>query len=333
MGTMRPAGRIGALLLAAALLAGCTTAASRSPARHTAASTGPVPRQAPWSRPAATRPPRGLLAFDCPRPAGAAIVFCTAHPGGAIRRVAAPALGPRAGGACCPRWSPDGQRLLVRLTQSVGTLQRDDIGMVNADGSGLVNLGNRPDDGNWGATWSPDGTRIVFNSAREPAPGSSGSTHLWVVNADGSGLRQITKIWGEYPAWSPDGTLIAFQSNRCACNGVGGQAEYDIYTVRPDGTGLRRLTTWPGEEGVGGWSPDGTMLAYGRNPDVWPGIWIMTRDGTQVTRLQPAARRACSFAASRAGHPTGASSCTASAGTTRRPPSARTTGSRRTGVR
>ncbi|HJZ54066.1 MAG TPA: biopolymer transporter Tol, partial [Gemmataceae bacterium] len=77
--------------------------------------------------------------------------------------------------------------------------------MINADGSGFVNLTNRPADANWGATWSPDGTRIVFNSARGGAP----HLRLWVINADGSGLHRITTIWGEYPAWSPDGRLIA----------------------------------------------------------------------------------------------------------------------------
>jgi hypothetical protein len=41
------------------------------------------------------------------------------------------------------------------------------------------------------------------------------------------------------------------------------------------------------EEAVAGWSPDGSLIAYGRNPDTWPGIWITTRDGTQVRRLQP----------------------------------------------
>jgi hypothetical protein len=107
------------------------------------------------------------------------------------------------------------------------------------------------------------------------------------MNADGSDLHPITRIWGEYPSWSPDGRLIAFQSNRCACNGVNGEAEYDIYTVHPDGTGLRRLTSLPGEEGVGGWSTNGRLIAFGRNPDVWPGIFVMTRDGREVRRLRP----------------------------------------------
>ncbi len=59
-----------------------------------------------------------------------------------------------------------------------------DDGMIAIDGSSYVNLTNNPADGNSGATWSPDGRRIVFNSG----------ARLFVMNADGSGLRQITRI-------------------------------------------------------------------------------------------------------------------------------------------
>jgi Tol biopolymer transport system component len=216
----------------------------------------------------------------------AADTLCTGSPDGPVRRITSPALAQMTGGACCLRWSPDGQRLLIRLTQSVGVQQLDDISMVNSDGSGLVNLTSRPEDANWGADWSPDGTQIVFNSGRGPEV-TNANLHLWVMNADGSDLHRITTIWGEYPAWSPDGHLIAFQSNRCACNSVGGEAEYDIYTVHPDGSGLRRLTSLPGGEGVSGWSPDGQTIAFSRNPEMWPGIWTMTRTGGHVRHLRP----------------------------------------------
>ncbi len=240
-------------------------------------------------------PPTGVLAFDCAPPPGtgeagtatAADTLCTASPGGPLHRVSSPALAAlRDIAAVFPQWSPEGRRLLIRLAQSRGGTQLDDIGMVDADGSGFVNLTNHPQNANWGATWSPDGTEIVFNSG-----GGQPGQRLWLMNADGSDLRKITAIWGEYPEWSPDGRSIAFMSNRCGCNGPTG-AESDIYTIRRDGTELRRLTSWPGEEGVGGWSSDSRWIAYSRNPDQNPGIWIVSAQGGHSRQVLPRARGA-----------------------------------------
>ncbi len=172
-------------------LAGCT----QSPQRPVPAHTG-TDRQEPG-----TLLPERVLAFDCAPPPGAggtitaADTLCTGSPGGPVQRVSSPAMAAlRDIGAAFPQWSPEGRRLLIRIAQSRGGTQLDDIGMVDAAGSGFVNLSNRPSDANWGATWSPDGRQIVFNSA-----GGQAGQRLWMMNADGSDLRRITSIWGEYP--------------------------------------------------------------------------------------------------------------------------------------
>jgi TolB protein len=103
------------------------------------------------------------------------------------------------------------------------------------------------------ATWSPDGQQIVFNAGSDFEITQRHDHKLYVINADGSGLRQITS--GDTnditPAWSPDGQWIAFHRN---C---------DLWVVRPDGSDGRRLL-----EGSPGfcaaamvWSPDSQQIA------------------------------------------------------------------------
>ena len=60
---------------------------------------------------------------------------------------------------------------------------------------------------------------------------------------------------------------------------------YDIYLVRSDGTGLKRLTAGPGNEEHAYWSPDGTRIVYGASERLSSGIWVMNADGSGKLRL------------------------------------------------
>src|SRR5690606_14590488 len=100
-------------------------------------------------------------------------------------------------------------------------------------------------------SFSPDGARIVFNSDR------GGTPQLYVMNADGSGVRRISFGSGRYmtPVWSPRGDLIAFTKQE------GGQ--FHIGVMNSDGSGERILTSSYMDEGPT-WAPNGRVLMFSR---------------------------------------------------------------------
>ena len=74
--------------------------------------------------------------------------------------------------------------------------------------------------------------------------------------------------------------LIAFQSARNGGN-------FDIYTIKPDGTDERRLTDSPGNDQFPSWSPDGRMIAFSSDRDGQNEIYVMNADGSNQTRIAP----------------------------------------------
>jgi Tol biopolymer transport system component len=162
---------------------------------------------------------------------------------------------------------------------------------VRLDGSGLVRLtrparGGRPV-ADEAAAWSPDGRRLVLS--RHGVDGNRfGPLRLYSAAPDGSRVRPLTRdaMWDANPAWSPDGSRIAF-----ARLGVMARSEAaDIWTVRPDGSGLRRLTGEPrAHEDTPAWSPDARRIAYSvereRDGALLADIWVMHADGSGRRRL------------------------------------------------
>jgi Tol biopolymer transport system component len=114
-------------------------------------------------------------------------------------------------------WSPDGATIAFsRLESTSQPLREATLYLADADGSHLRSLGQH----GLSAAWSPDGTRLAFvsfddaNAPACPAASCPPSGELYVVGADGSGLRRLTssKADDEHPSWSPDGSRIAFAS-------------------------------------------------------------------------------------------------------------------------
>jgi TolB protein len=93
-------------------------------------------------------------------------------------------ISPLDGWAFAPRWSPDGR--MIAFTQSASDGAQ--IFLVHPDGTDLIQVTDRWDSfGQWNAVWSPDGSELVLQH------GDGGQvSDLWVVDADGAGLRQLT---------------------------------------------------------------------------------------------------------------------------------------------
>ena len=197
-----------------------------------------------------------------------------------------------AGGVCraVPVWSPDGKQVAFQcqVQPSPADPGYSRVCLMNADGSNVRQLPQSPatglDDGQ--PTWSPDGRQIAF------ARGVHDQRAVFVMDGDGANAKQVTSwaLRGGQPDWSPDGKRLVFYSNRDGPQTVSA----NLYTVAPDGSGLRQLTHARGGKVQylsPSFSPDGKWIAAGRTPGVGSmgnaDIFVLRPDGSglrDVTR-------------------------------------------------
>jgi TolB protein len=148
-------------------------------------------------------------------------------------------------------YTPDGRHILFDSTRQEG---RTGVYVMDPDGNNVVRVTFLGDD--WGASWSPDGTRIAFHS--NPS-GEGSDIYVTAYPETGSPPLQLTDEPGNdmAPSWSRDGTRIAFGSSR------GDRQE--IWSMAIDGSDLQNLTRTAGafeSLTLGGeaWGPDGRIL-------------------------------------------------------------------------
>jgi dipeptidyl aminopeptidase/acylaminoacyl peptidase len=125
-----------------------------------------------------------------------------------------------------------------------------DIWLLEEEGRN-IRLTNHPA-ADLAPVWSPDGTRIAFESLRD------GDSEIYVMEADGSNQVNLTRHQGDdfAPSWSPDGDLIAFESLR---DGV-----LEVYIMRADGSEGARLTNGPGLSLAPHWEIGGSEIIFSR---------------------------------------------------------------------
>jgi Tol biopolymer transport system component len=215
--------------------------------------------------------------------------------------------------------SPPADAIVFARAASDGLDARIEIAYVPAGGGAVVSLTTAGTDGMVAAEprWSPDGSRIAFvMSPRGHLTRYAGDGDIYVMNADGTGIRGLTDgLDACSPAWAPDGSRIAFVKNQgqelAVMNADGsdprviartrgyyedpawspnGQAiAYQshpdrskdataIFTIRPDGTGERQLTPSSASAGFPAWSPSGSSIAYSSDDRVW----VMSSDATDA---------------------------------------------------
>ena len=198
-----------------------------------------------------------------------------------------------------PQWSPNGNAIVF----GIGTFnaffngfnglflkpgdRADDgaqIAIVNADGTGFRELTKGPNNSAFPSI-APDGKRVVFRSF-----GPEGDNGLKIFNLETNTITSLTQGYDNFPLWSPRGDLIMF--SRLA------EKDYEIFTIKPDGSGAKRLSYSHGNDAHQGWSPDGQRIVFASSrlgfkdeitytdaPQPYGELFTMRYDGTDVQQL------------------------------------------------
>jgi Tol biopolymer transport system component len=233
-----------------------------------------------------------------------------------------------------PVFSPDGKQLLYSQYGNNGMNTSDtSVQIMNADGTGKHPLFHRDATSAFDAVWAPAADWIAFCVGKYfRAPGLP-SSQIALIKPDGTGYHEVAEdgINNGFPSWSPDGKRIVYKRGKqlvilTVADGkivpltdgshydnfpkwspkgnvilftTDRDGDFELYTIRPDGTGLTRVTNSPGNDAHSIWSDDGEWIVFssGRKgfkdemalydgvPQPYGEIFAMRADGSDVRQL------------------------------------------------
>jgi Tol biopolymer transport system component len=197
------------------------------------------------------------------------------------------------GAAMMASWSPDGQHIVFGFGGFFGARSARPARLITmrADGSDVKDLTEGLPNAGF-PSWSPDGKTVVYRAWGNDGKGGE-ARGLRLLDLQSRAVKVLTTEWDNFPYWSPSGDRILFTRQ------IASNKDFDVFTMRPDGTDVKQVTSTPGADGHATWTADGRSILfmsartgfkdeaplYDYSPQPYAQIFIMRADGSDVRQL------------------------------------------------